>query len=381
MDFSWSEEQLSLKNAVIKFAKKELNDDVINRDRHSTFSWEGWKKCAEFGIQGLPIPLEYGGGGSDILTTTLVMEGLGYGCSDKGLIFSINAQMWTCEMPILSFGTEEQKQRYLPKLCKGEYIGANAITEPDSGSDSFSLRTKAELKGNHYVINGTKIFSTNGDIADLIVTFATVDRAKGFMGVTGFLVEKETSGFSVSKKIEKMGLRTSPFCELVFEDCAVPIKNRLGKEGGGSAIFNSSMEWERSCILASALGAMERQLEVCIKYAKDRKQFGKSIGKFQSVSNKIANMKIRLETSRLLLYRVAWLKKMGKKAIMDAAIAKIYLSESFIQSSLDAIQIHGAYGYTTEFEIERDLRDSIGGTIYSGTTEIQKLIIANYLGL
>jgi len=381
MDFSWSEEQLSLKNAVIKFAKKELNDDVINRDRHSTFSWEGWKKCAEFGIQGLPIPLEYGGGGSDILTTTLVMEGLGYGCSDKGLIFSINAQMWTCEMPILSFGTEEQKQRYLPKLCKGGYIGANAITEPDSGSDSFSLRTKAELKGNHYVINGTKIFSTNGDIADLIVTFATVDRAKGFMGVTGFLVEKETSGFSVSKKIEKMGLRTSPFCELVFEDCAVPIKNRLGKEGGGSAIFNSSMEWERSCILASALGAMERQLEVCIKYAKDRKQFGKSIGKFQSVSNKIANMKIRLETSRLLLYRVAWLKKMGKKAIMDAAIAKIYLSESFIQSSLDAIQIHGAYGYTTEFEIERDLRDSIGGTIYSGTTEIQKLIIANYLGL
>jgi len=381
MDFSWSEEQLSLKNAVIKFAKKELNDDVINRDRHSTFSWEGWKKCAEFGIQGLPIPLEYGGGGSDILTTTLVMEGLGYGCSDKGLIFSINAQMWTCEMPILSFGTEEQKQRYLPKLCKGEYIGANAITEPDSGSDSFSLRTKAELKGDHYVINGTKIFSTNGDIADLIVTFATVDRAKGFMGVTGFLVEKETSGFSVSKKIEKMGLRTSPFCELVFEDCAVPIKNRLGKEGGGSAIFNSSMEWERSCILASALGAMERQLEVCIKYAKDRKQFGKSIGKFQSVSNKIADMKIRLETSRLLLYRVAWLKKMGKKAIMDAAIAKIYLSESFIQSSLDAIQIHGAYGYTTEFEIERDLRDSIGGTIYSGTTEIQKLIIANYLGL
>jgi alkylation response protein AidB-like acyl-CoA dehydrogenase len=381
MDFGLEEEQLSFKRGVINFAKRELNGDVIDRDKKGTFSWDGWKKCAKFGIQGLPIPEEYGGGGSDILTTTLVMEGLGYGCRDKGLIFSINAHMWSSEIPILTFGTEEQKREFLPKLSRGEYVGVHAITEPDSGSDAFSLRTTAERRGDRYVINGTKTFITNGDIADLVLVFATVDRSKGFMGVTGILVEKGTPGFSASKGIEKMGLRTSPMSELIFEGCEVPIQNRLGREGSGSAIFNSAMEWERSCILASNLGAMEYQMEKCVAYARERKQFGKPIGKFQSVSNMIADMKIRLEAARLLLYRVAWLKKNGKKATLDAAIAKIFLSESSIRSSLDAVQIHGAYGYTTEFEVERDVRDSIAGTIYSGTTEIQKMIIASLLGL
>jgi alkylation response protein AidB-like acyl-CoA dehydrogenase len=381
MDFGFEEEQLSFKKGVINFAKKELNGDVVDRDKKGMFSWDGWKKCAEFGIHGLPIPEEYGGGGSDILTTTLVMEGLGYGCRDKGLIFSINAHMWSSEIPILTFGTEEQKRAFLPKLCRGESVGVHAITEPDSGSDAFSLRTTAERRGDRYVINGTKTFITNGDIADLVLVFATVDRSKGFMGVTGILVEKGTPGFSASRGIEKMGLRTSPMSELIFEGCEVPIENRLGKEGSGSAIFNSAMEWERSCILASNLGAMEYQLEKCVAYARERKQFGKPIGKFQSVSNMIADMKIRLEAARLLLYRVAWLKKNGQKATLDAAIAKTFLSESSIQSSLDAVQIHGAYGYTTEFEIERDLRDSVASRIYSGTTEIQKMIIANLLGL
>jgi alkylation response protein AidB-like acyl-CoA dehydrogenase len=289
--------------------------------------------------------------------------------------------MWSSEIPILTFGTEEQKREFLPKLSRGEYVGVHAITEPDSGSDAFSLRTTAERRGDRYVINGTKTFITNGDIADLVLVFATVDRSKGFMGVTGILVEKGTPGFSASKGIEKMGLRTSPMSELIFEGCEVPIQNRLGREGSGSAIFNSAMEWERSCILASNLGAMEYQMEKCVAYARERKQFGKPIGKFQSVSNMIADMKIRLEAARLLLYRVAWLKKNGKKATLDAAIAKIFLSESSIRSSLDAVQIHGAYGYTTEFEVERDVRDSIAGTIYSGTTEIQKMIIASLLGL
>jgi hypothetical protein len=225
------------------------------------------------------------------------------------------------------------------------------------------------------------MFVTNGPVADLAVVFATIDPSKGMWGITGFIVEKGTPGFTISKGIEKMGLRTSPIGELILQDCFVPEKNRLGPEGAGSRIFNHSMEWERSCILASHLGVMERQLENSIDYARERKQYGKSIGKFQSVSNRIVDMKIRLETARLLLYKVAWLKMNGKSAVMEAAMAKLYLSESFVQSGLDAIRTLGGYGYMTEFEVERDLRDSIGGTIYSGTSDIQRNIIARLLGL
>jgi alkylation response protein AidB-like acyl-CoA dehydrogenase len=200
-------------------------------------------------------------------------------------------------------------------------------------------------------------------------------------GITGFIIEKGMPGFSVSRELDKMGLRTSPMGELIFQDCFVPLENRLGPEGAGSNIFNHSMEWERSCILASHIGAMERQLEECIQYARDRHQFGQSIGKFQSVANRIVDMKVRMETARLLLYKVAWLKKMGKSALMEAAMAKLYLSESFIQSGLDAIRIHGSYGYMTEFEVERNLRDAIGGVLYSGTSDIQRNIIARLLGL
>ena len=201
------------------------------------------------------------------------------------------------------------------------------------------------------------------------------------MGVTAFLVDKNFPGLKVGREIEKMGLRTSPMAEVIFEDCKVPVENRLSKEGNGAAIFNDGIEWERSCMLASDIGVMERQLEECVKYAKERRQFNKPIGKFQAISHKIAEMKVRLETARLILYKVAWLKKTQDKAGMEAAIAKLYLSESFVKSSLDAIQIHGGYGYTTEYELERDLRDSVGSTLYSGTTEIQKNIIAHYLGL
>ena len=211
MDFNWNPEQLALKEAVVKFAKNELNLDMIKRDERGEFSRECWRKCADFGIMGLPIPKEYGGSGSDILTTTLVMEGMGYACRDMGLIFSINAQMWTCQLPILAFATEDQKRKYLPQLCRGEFIGGNAVTEPDSGSDAFSQRTKAVRKDDSYVLNGTKVFSTNGSIADILVVFATVDPSKGFMGVTAFLVEKGTPGFGAAREIEKMGLRTSSF--------------------------------------------------------------------------------------------------------------------------------------------------------------------------
>lgn len=381
MHFEFSEEQLEFKKSAIQFAQKALNDDVIERDRGGIFSHELWKKCAEFGIQGSAFPEQYGGLNTDIFSTMLLMEGLGYGCKDSGLIFAINGQMWTVQMPILRFGTDAQKDKYLPRLCSGELIGANGVTEPDSGSDAFSLRTTAKLDGDHYVLNGTKTFCTSAPVADVFMVFATVDKRKGFMGVTAFLVEKGFPGFRVGRDIEKMGLRTAPMAELILEDCKVPVENRLGKEGNGAAIFEDTVEWERGCILASLLGGMERQLEQCIKYSKERKQFGKSIGKYQSIANKIVDMKVRMETARLLLYKVAWTKQARGKAAMDAALAKLYLSESWVQSCLDAVQIHGGYGYTTEYEVERDLRDSIGSTLYSGTSEIQRNIIARYLGL
>jgi alkylation response protein AidB-like acyl-CoA dehydrogenase len=381
MDFSWSNDQLDWKKQVISFAQKKLNQNLLCRDAENRFSRENWDECAKFGILGLPIPEAYGGSGADILTTVAAMEGLGYGCRDNGLSFGIHAQMCGVQLPILKFGTEKQKQQYLPRLCRGEIIGAHGMSEPDSGSDAFSLRTRAERKNGGYALNGTKTLVTNAPTADIVLVFATIDPSKGLAGITVFVVEKGTPGFSVSREIEKMGLRTSPMGELVLDDCFVPEDNRLGREGAGVSIFNASMEWERACILASHIGAMERQIEECIKYAKERKQFGEPIGKKQSVANRIADMKVRLETARLILYKVAWLESQGKSAIMEAAIAKLYLSECFVQSGLDAIRIHGGYGYTTEFGVERDLRDAIGGTLYSGTSDILRVVIARWLGL
>ncbi len=381
MDFSWSDEQLTYRNAVIEFARKELSYDVIARDRADEFPREAWRKCANFGIQGLPFPEKYGGAGADIMTTMLTMEGLGYGCRDNGLIFAMNAQMWSVQMPILSFGTDAQKEKYLPGMCRGEIIGAHGMSEPDSGSDAYSLRTRAERVDGGYVLNGSKTFVTNAPVADVALVFATVNPARKMWGVTGFLVEKGTPGFTIGKPIDKMGLRTAPMAELIFEDCFIPEENRLGPEGAGSNIFNDSMEWERSCILGSHIGAMERQIEEAVQYANEREQFGQAIGKFQSVANRIVDMKVRLETARLLLYKVAWLKKQGKSAVMEAALAKLYLSESFVQSGLDAIRTYGGYGYMTEFEVERNLRDAIGGMLYSGTSDIQRNIIARLMGL
>jgi alkylation response protein AidB-like acyl-CoA dehydrogenase len=381
LDFSWTDDQQAFRREVIKFAQRELTDDLIERDHGEQFFSEGWKKCAEFGIQGLPIPEEYGGGGADILTTACGLEALGYGCRDNGLIFSINAHMWSSEIPVLSFGTEEQKKKYLPKLVSGEWVGIHAMTEPGSGSDAYSLKTRAERKGDRYILNGSKTFITNAQLADMVIVFANLDPAKGPAGISAFIVEKGAPGFSISKKLHKMGLRTSPMAELAFVDCEVPVENLLGKEGSGTAIFTASMEWERICILASHLGAMQRMLETSVNYATDRKQFGQPIGKFPAISGKIAEMDIRLEAGRLLLYKAAWLKSQGKHPLREAAIAKVFVSEACIKTAQDAIQIHGGYGYMTEYQIERELRDAISGTIYSGTTEVQKMIIAGLHGL
>lgn len=381
MDFSWSKEQLALRAGAVDFARRFLRQDLVERDRQSTFSRELWRQCAEFGVQGSAIPEEYGGLGQDLLTTLLVMEGLGHGGRDNGLLFALAAQMWSVQHPILVAGSEEQKRRYLPALCRGELIGAHGMTEPDSGSDAYSLRTTAVRRGEGYVLDGTKTLVTNAPEADLALIFASTAPERGRWGISAFLVERGLAGFSLGRGMAKMGLRTSPIGELVLEKCFVPESARLGKEGAGAGLFEGSMERERAGILGSHLGAMERQLEECVAYARERQQFGQPIGRFQAVSHRIAEMKVRLETSRLMLYKVAWLADQGKSATTEAAIAKLYLGESFVASSLDAIKIHGGYGYLTEMEVERDLRDAIGGTLYSGTSDIQRNLIAHMVGL
>ncbi|HEX6450284.1 MAG TPA: acyl-CoA dehydrogenase family protein [Trebonia sp.] len=383
MDFSLSPEQRELKEAAVAFARRELDQDLAKRDDAGEFAREAWRSCARFGIQGLPVPEELGGGGADILTTVLVMEALGYGCHDNGLIFSLNAQMWSLELPLVKFGTPAQQQAYLPGLISGDLIGVHAMTESGSGSDAFSMRTRVERQGDRYVLNGSKLYITNAPVADVVLVFAAHPGTptSKLAHISAFLVDKRTPGFSVTRGMDKMGLRTSPMGEIVLSDCAVPAGNRLGSEGAGMAIFNSSMAWERSCILASALGAMQRQLEACTGHARARKQFGQSIGKFQSVADKVADMYLRLEAARLLIYRAAWLGQQGGSCVAEAAAAKLFTSEAWVQSSLDAIQVHGAYGYMKESGIERDLRDAVAGTIYSGTSEIQRVILSRMLGL
>ncbi|MFO0837799.1 MAG: acyl-CoA dehydrogenase family protein [Phycisphaerae bacterium] len=381
MDFALSTAQQEYQDAAIAFAKAELADDVIARDAGGEFWREGWLRCARFGVHALPIPTEYGGSGGDLMTTIAVMEGLGYGCKDQGLLFSINAHLWTNSIPILLYGTDEQKRRYLPRLCDGSLIGANAASEPESGSDVFSMRTRATRDGDHYVLNGTKTFCTNAPVCDLFAAYATLDPSLGVMGICAFLVERDTPGINTSRKIEKMGLRTSPMAEVIFENCRVPRGSLLGREGRGAEVFNSSMEWERSNILANGLGTMRRQIEQCVQYARSRRQYGHAIGKYQSVANRIVDMKLRYETARMLVYKIGWLKSLGRNAELDVALAKLHTAESYVKNCLDAIQIHGGYGYMTEFELERDLRDAVGSTLYSGTTEIQRNIIARRLGL
>jgi alkylation response protein AidB-like acyl-CoA dehydrogenase len=378
IDFELSEEQKTFRDAVLAFAERELAGDTHDE---RAFSREVWRKCAELGIQGLPVPPEYGGTGASPTTIILALEALGYGCNDNGLIFSLNAQMWACEIPIVMFGSEKQKLRYLPGLCDGSLIGAHGMTEPGSGSDAFSLSTSAVKRGDRYVLNGTKTFVTNAPEADLFLLFATTNRSMGFAGLSAFLLERDTPGISVGRPLEKMGLRTSPMSELFLEDCEASEEQVLGKPGGGMAVFSSSMEWERGCILASAVGTMQRQLERCIAYAREREQFGQPIANFQAVSHKIVDMKLRLETARLLIYRLGWLMERGEASPMDSALTKLHLSECFVQSGLDALQIHGGYGYMKEYELEREVRDAIGSRIYSGTSDVQRNVVARYLGL
>ena len=376
-----TEDQLQLQRAATEFARATLCDDMIARDRQAHFDRALWQRCADFGVLGMPIPVEHGGQGMGLTDLLAVMEGLGYGARDQGLLFSLNAHLWTNSIPILIYGTPDQRRRYLQPLGDGTLIGANAASEPNAGSDIFAMRTRAVRDGDSYVLNGAKTFVTNASVADLFVAYATLDPALGATGITGFIVERNTPGLSISRHLDKMGLRTSPMAEVIFEECRVPVANRRGREGRGAEVFECSMEWERGCILASCLGVMRRQLEECTAHARSRKQFGKAIGKFQSVANRLVDMKVRLDSCRPLVYRIGALKDAGRDATMEAAIAKLQVSESFVKSSLDAVQVFGGYGYMVEQQIERDLRDAVGSTLYSGTTEIQRNIIARKMGL
>jgi alkylation response protein AidB-like acyl-CoA dehydrogenase len=378
MEFALTDEQNMLRDSIVRFAKEQLNDDVVQRDRAGSFSRDLWRKCAEMGIPGLPVPAEFGGSGLDELSCAVALDALGY----SGLVFSLCAHLLSCVVPIWKYGNEHQKRSYLPKLCDGTWIGVHAMTESESGSDAFALRTHAEADGDGYRINGTKTFISNGPIADLVIIFALTDAKKGYHGgVTAFITETGVPGFRASQKFEKMGLRTSPLGELVFEDLYVPAENVLGGVGGGSVLFTTAMDWERICLFASHVGTAERLLEQSIAYARSRKQFGQTISKFQAISHRLVDLKLRIEAARLLTYRSAWRLAFAKNVSMDASMTKLFVSETLVETAMSAVQVHGGNGFMTEYELERALRDAIGSTIYSGTSEMQRNIIGRWLGL
>lgn len=382
MDFTLTEEQRILKESIRRFAENELNDGIIERDRVHEFPRELWLKCGDMMLQGLPVPEEHGGAGLDPLSTVIALEALGAGCKDGGLMFSICAHLLACVIPVWKHGSEEQKAKYLPKLCDGRMIAVNGMTEPGTGSDAFAMTTRAEPDGEGFRINGAKTFSSNGPVADLAVVYAQTDPDKGYHGgVTAFLIEKGTEGFSAAQQFEKLGLRTCPIGELLFEDVYVGPESVLGGVGGGAAIFNQSMEWERACLVACHNGTMERLLTDVIEYARTRKQFGQPIGKYQAISHRIADMKVRLEASRMLTYSAATYLDRRRSIALEAAMAKLFVSESLVKSALETVQILGGYGYMVEYEVERALRDAVAGTIYSGTSEMQRNIIARWIGL
>ena len=381
MDFGLSDRQRDWHDRALAFARDELQDDLLGRDERREFWREGWTRCARFGIQGLPIEVDYGGQGQGLPETIAAMEGLGYGCPDNGLLFAINACLWTNTLPIARYGTEAQKRRFLPGLCDGSIVGANGASEVEAGSDIFGMQTTAEKGDDGWIVNGRKTWITSGPVADLFVCYASTAPDKGILGISAFIVPAGSPGFRVVREIDKMGLRTVPMGEVAFENCRLPLAALLGREGRGAEVFNASMAWERGAILASALGGMRRQLERCVEHAKTRRQFGQPISKFQAVSHRIAEMAVRLETCRPMVYKIGWLMARGEDASTAAAMAKLHVSRCLVDNALDAVQLFGASGYVTETGFERELRDGVGSLIYSGTNDVQKNLIARGLGL
>lgn len=350
-------------------------------DRHGDFDRHAWRRCADYGLLRMPLPAAGAPSGASLCEIFAVLEGLGYGGLDEGLLFALGAHLWTIILPLRDYGTDAQRHCYLTGLADGTLIGANASTEPEAGSDVFALGTQAIRDGRHYVLNGTKTLITNSPVADLFIVYATLDPGLGPMGVTAFLIDADTPGLKCGAPLDKMGLRTAPMGELTLEDCRVPAENVLGREERGVKVFTSAMEYERAGLLAPSLGIMRRHLEACITYARTRRQFGQRIGRHQAVAHRIVDMRVRLDAARALVYRVAYLKDQGMPVSQEAAAAKLYVSEAYVQSSLDTMRIHGGQGYLTANGIEADLRNAVGALFYSGTSDIQRNIIARALNL
>ena len=381
MDFSWSSELQSKYKRTADFAAAHLNKDSYERDLNSTFSTDLWKQCAEFGILGWGTPKSHGGSGHDALTCAYLLEALGYGCDDNGLLFALGTQMWGVQSCLLQFGSEEQHKRYLPSMLSGAQIGAYAINEPDSGSDAYAIQTTAIEDRDSYVLNGTKSLISMSTHADYAIIFAVTDADAGRWGLSAFIVDTAIDGFRRCKHDNMMGLRTVPFGSFELKDCRVPKTALLGKLGAGATIFSHSQAWERSLMLAPQVGTLKKQLETCCTHVKLRRVGQQSISKHQAVSHRVADMRIRQETCQMLLYKTAWMLTIGKQNLMEAAITKTHISEAFVESSRDAISLFGGTGYLSQNEIERNLRDAIGGTIYGGTVDMQRNIIAGLLGL
>jgi L-prolyl-PCP dehydrogenase len=381
MAFSSTEEQDRLYGEARAFAETRVNPLIQARDGQPYFARQEWLACGELGLLGASVPEQYGGQGHDALTVARIVEGFSRGCSDTGLVFAACAHLFACAMPIAEHASDALRQHVLPRLARGEEIAANAITEPEAGSDVFSLRCAAVRDGDRYVVNGIKSYVTNGPVADRFLVYASTEPAHGYLGVTAFLIPGDAPGLVRGAHFDKIGLTGAPVCEVRFDDCTVDAGDRIGPEGGGAAIFHSSMEWERACLFAQYLGVMDRQLDEVVAFAKGRRQFGKPLGRHQAIAHRVADMKLRLDAGRLLLHRACWMKAQGQDCALEVSLAKLAISEAAVRSGLDAIQVFGGQGIKTETRVATALADAVPGTIFSGTSEVQRDLVARGLGL
>ncbi|WP_332628645.1 acyl-CoA dehydrogenase [Halalkalibacter flavus] len=377
MNFFLTEEQEMIRKMVRDFANKEVAPTAAKRDEEERFDRDIFDKMAELGLTGIPWPEEYGGIGSDYMSYVIAVEELSRVCASTGVTLSAHTSL--AGWPIYKFGTEEQKQTYLRALAEGTKIGAYGLTEPGSGSDAAAMKTTAVLDGEDYVVNGSKIFITNGGVADIYVVFALTNPSLRHKGVTAFIVDADTPGFSVGKKEHKLGIRSSPTTEIMFENCRVPAANRLGKEGEGFKIAMMTLDGGRNGIAAQAVGIAQGALDASIEYAKERKQFGKAIGAQQGISFKLADMATKIEASRLLTYQAAWKESEGLSYGLESAMSKLLAGDTAMEVTVEAVQVFGGYGYTKEYPVERFMRDAKITQIYEGTNEIQRLVIAKML--
>ncbi|WLD93198.1 acyl-CoA dehydrogenase [Alkalihalobacillus sp. AL-G] len=377
MNLRFTEEQDMMRKMVRDFAETEIRPIVEKMDETDEFPKEVIKKMGELGLMGIPIPEEYGGSGMDFTSYIIAIHELSRVSATIGVILSVHTSVGT--NPILYFGSEEQKQKYIPKLASGEYLGAFGLTEPSAGSDAAGLKTRAVLKDDHYVLNGSKVFITNAGEADTYIVFAVTNPEEGSRGITAFIVDKDTPGLEIGKKEKKMGLNGSNTSQLIFEDAKVPIDNRLGQEGMGFKIAMANLEIGRIGIAAQALGITEAALQYSTDYAKERKQFGKPIGLQQGLGFKLADMATQFEAAKLLTYHAANLRTNGKPCGKESSMAKLFSSTHAMKSAIEAVQIHGGYGYTKDYPVERLFRDAKVCEIYEGTSEIQRIVISKQL--